>query len=246
MKYLNVFLITSFFIFGTVGYGNEKITNKVTKKRVKTIILLDVSISFKKYSEQSCDKIRKYIDKVEIFEDVSLRKIGTNNGDENFIAELDMATGFKAILQKISIPCNQYSEKERKKCKQQKKNSYNEVINMFNKRKTDFLNALKTIEYNAETQTDIITPIKQCIRDFENSNYDRKRIIMFTDLHDETEQLSDFYLNIDSNEAIDEVVIFYAREKYADLWKDKLKGNNVKINHISITETGFNNFIEKD
>ena len=72
-----------------------------------------------------------------------------------------------------------------------------------------------------------------------------RRIIIFTDLNDETENLESFSLNIDDNEYIDEIFIFYAEEEFADLWLDKLKGQKVSINHIAVTDEKFNQFIEQ-
>ncbi len=263
MKNRNYFSVVFIllFIFMQCGSKNDKnksnktkatdtIKNRITsgtankKLHKKTIILLDVSKSFDKYAEEAVTNIKRYIDAVVLFEDVSLRKIGVNDFDENFIAELDLTSGFTELLRKINRRCDQYSKKERDKCKEMKQKVVGKMEMIFKERKTKFLNKVMQVQCNSEDKTNIIVPIKQCIRDFENSDYGWNRIIIFSDLHDETSQFEKFELNIDNNKAIDEVIVFFAKEKYADLWKKKLKGKNVKIYHIAITKSGFNSFME--
>ena len=221
------------------------VTQKPT--RTKTIILLDVSITFENYIDKSYKKIKQYIDKVQLLENVTLRKVGINEGDNNFIASLDLTNGFSSQIKAILSPCNQYKKAEREKCKIEKSKIAKELQDTFLNRKQQFKDKLASISLVRDTKTDIITPINQCLRDFETTknDYDKRRIIIFTDLNDETENLESFSLNIDDNEYIDEIFIFYAEEEFADLWLDKLKGQKVSINHIAVTDEKFNQFIEQ-
>jgi hypothetical protein len=237
------YLLFAFTSCGEVKKEQSSTTKKPT--RTKTIILLDVSISFKDYINKSYEKIGQYIDKVQLLEDVTLRKIGINEGDNNFIAELDLTNGFATQIKAILSPCEQYKKDDRDKCEQEKGVIVKDLKNAFAERKKAFKDKLASVSLVRDAKTDIITPINQCLRDFERTKYDKRRIIIFTDLDDETVNLKSFNLNIDSIKHVDEIFIFYAQEKFADLWRDKLKGKNVSINHIAITETSFNQFIEQ-
>lgn len=239
-------LITIFALFGCNGPSSQSETSrqKEKKPRTKTIILFDVSGSFNDYIPNVTEKIKLYIDEIPMFEDVTLRKIGINEDDRNFITELDLTTGFIDAIRAASVQCNQYSKDGREKCEKDREEANQMLLNEFRARKEEFKNKVDDLGQNRESNTDIITSIEQSLRDLKKTTYDRRRIVIFSDMDDLTGRMANFELMVDEIDYLDELLIFYAEEKYADLVENKITGDNVKIYHISITDSEFNRFIE--
>jgi hypothetical protein len=222
----------------------ENLGQKEKKPRTKTIILFDVSGSFNEYIPNVVEKIKLYVDKIPMFEDITLRKIGVNEDDKNFITELDLTTGFIDAIMASSIQCNQYSKEGREECEKKRAEANQMLLDEFRGRKEEFKNKVDDLGQSRESNTDIITSIEQSLRDLKKTTYDRRRIVIFSDMDDLTGRMATFELMVDEIDYLDELLVFYAEEKYADLIEDKIIGDNVKIYHISITDSGFNRFIE--
>lgn len=239
--------------------GATQSTNTVTPKKIKTIILLDVSGSFRSFmqpqydcfelSKQKIDKlittIQQSVVNSKTLQHITLRKIGVNQNDANLITSLDMFNGFEEQLNTLKKPCNQRNKADQQKCKENKANIRKEIETILTKRKQDFLKILTSRE-GKEMGTDIVNPLKHSLSDLEGSKalgYDKRRIIIFSDMQDETQLQKNFVLELDKLDYIDEILIFYAKNEFAEIWRQKLKGNKVRICQVSNTDEHFSHFL---